>query len=331
MRRLVAHAPTRIDFGGGWTDVPPYSIEEGGFVCNVAIDRRAVVTVTAADDPARDGEPLIRSDADRALIDAAVRRSGLRNITVSLRSDFPAGAGLGGSSACGIAVIGALDAWQGNQRAVEDLAEESRRLEVEDLGVAGGRQDHYAAAIGGALGLEFGTRTSVRRLALDSVFREALERRCLVLYTGQSRISGDTITAVLDAYRNRERRVLEALRRMKALAVQMAGCFEAGDLETLGALVGEHWVHQRALHPKIATPLIDEILDAANRAGALGGKALGASGGGCVLILAPEDRVDAVRAAIRTLSEPLDFRIATDGFRLATSDRSEARREPPLP
>lgn len=331
MRRLVAHAPTRIDFGGGWTDVPPYSVEEGGFVCNVAIDRRAVVTVAAADDPAPGGEPLIRSDADRALIDAAVRRSGLRNIAVSLRSDFPAGAGLGGSSACGIAVIGALDAWSGRQRTVEELAEESRRLEVEDLGVAGGRQDHYAAAIGGALGLEFGTRTSVRRLALDSELREALERRCLVVYTGQSRISGDTITAVLDAYRNRERRVLEALRRMKALAQQMAGSLEARDLETLGALVGEHWVHQRALHPKIATPLIDEILGTARRAGAIGGKALGASGGGCVLVVAPEDRVDAVRAAVRTLAEPLDFRIATDGFHLATLDRSEARREPTLP
>jgi D-glycero-alpha-D-manno-heptose-7-phosphate kinase len=328
MKHLVARAPTRIDFGGGWTDVPPYSTEEGGFVCNVAIDLHAVVTVQAGTSPAGGGSDEVRREADRALVDAAIRRSGLRDVVVSLRSDFPAGAGLGGSSACGIALTGALDAWCGRQRSLENLAEESRRIEVEDLGVAGGRQDHYASAIGGALGLEFGQQTRVQRLPMDADFRRAVERRCLVVYTGQSRISGETITAVLDAWRNRDRHVLTALLRMKELAVEMAAAITARDLDALGALVGEHWVHQRALHPKIATPLIDEILEAARRGGALGGKALGASGGGCVLVVAPDDGVEPVLGAMRALAEPLEFRVDLHGFRLATGDRREAEPRP---
>src|SRR5688572_3796274 len=139
VRTLIARAPTRIDFGGGWTDVPPYSHEQGGFVCSVAISRYATVELT--DD---------RSDRDAGgvrigeggLAAAALARAGVSGVTLSLHSDFPIGAGLGGSSAAGVAAVGALAAWAGEPRERAELAERSRRIEVEDLGVAGGRQDH---------------------------------------------------------------------------------------------------------------------------------------------------------------------------------------------
>jgi glutamate--cysteine ligase len=208
MTTLIARAPTRLDFGGGWTDVPPYSQEEGGFVCNVAIARYATIRLREAEA----GESVVdtRRAADSALAEAAVRRAGLRGISVEISSDFPLGAGLGGSSAAGVAVNGALTTWRGASLDRGALAEQSRAIEVEDLGVPGGRQDHYAAAYGGALALTFGDDTRVRRLSVSQTCKEALERRCIVVYTGQSRISGDTITAVLDAYRNRDRRVLHA-------------------------------------------------------------------------------------------------------------------------
>jgi D-glycero-alpha-D-manno-heptose-7-phosphate kinase len=192
--------------------------------------------------------------------------------------------------------------WRGVTLDRAALAEESRAIEVEDLGVPGGRQDHYAAAYGGALALTFGDETRVRRLSLPRACKESLERRSIVVYTGQSRISGDTITAVLDAYRNRDRQVLHALGRMKALARAMADELCASDVDELGELVWEHWQHQRSLHPSIPTPLIDTILERARAAGALGGKALGASGGGCVLIIAGEDNVDQVTAAVTELA-----------------------------
>ena len=297
---LIARAPTRLDFGGGWTDVPPYSEEEGGFVCNVAIARYATVRVRAS--AASASEVDTRRATDSALAEAAVRRAGVRGISVEITSDFPLGAGLGGSSAAGVAVNGALAVWQGAGIDRAALAEQSRAIEVEDLGIPGGRQDHYAAAYGGALALTFGEGTRVHRLALSAACKQALERQCIVLYTGQSRISGDTITAVLSAYRERDPRVLHALGRMKTLARAMSDAICEGELDELGELVGEHWQHQRSLHPSIPTPLIDAILSRARKAGASGGKALGASGGGCVMVIARRENVEQVTAAVTELA-----------------------------
>ncbi len=236
------------------------------------------------------------------------------NVQVHVEAEYPLGAGLGGSSAAGVVVLGALAAWRGEEITPDCLAEDSRRLEVEDLGIAGGRQDHYAAAMGGALGLWFGNETTARRIPLPDNVVDALNRRCVVAYTGQSRISSNTITAVMDAYRAREPRVLGCLDRMRDLAGQMVTALEAADVDVLGRLVGEHWIHQRALHPAIPTPLIDGALADAMKAGALGGKALGASGGGCVLAIAAEGREDDVRRALAAHAQPLSVRVSRRGF-----------------
>lgn len=314
MTRLVARAPTRIDFGGGWTDVPPYCEREGGFVCNLAIDRHASASIGRLD--AADAAPP-SGEMDTRLVDAALRRAGLHDVSVHLSSDFPQGAGLGGSSAASAAILGAIAAWQ--QRPVDAcaIAELGRQIEVEDLGIAGGRQDHYAATHGGALALRFGTTTDVRRIPLSARTRAALERRCLLVFTGESRMSGDTITSVLHAYETGVPRVVNALSHMKALAEEMAAALVAGAIDTLGSLVGEHWVHQRSLHPAIPTVRIDEILDRARHSGALGGKALGASGGGCVLLVAADGREAEVRNAVASLGELLTWHVDEPGLSIA--------------
>ena len=307
---VVARAPTRLDFGGGWTDVPPYCEEQGGYVCNLAVSRYA--TVTLARTPGGDG--ALPTGGEHALAHAALRRAGLSAHGARLTSDYPVGAGLGGSSAAGVALVGACRALRSaslDDRAA--IAEESRAIEVEDLGIAGGRQDHYAAAFGGALGLTFTDRTTVERIPLAADTIASLERRLVVGYTGESRISAATITGVLDAYRTRVPRVTAALARMATLARLMADALGVGDVDTLGALVGEHWTHQRALHPAITTPKIEAALDAAARAGGLGGKALGASGGGCVVVIAAEGREAEVRRAMAAIIEPLDVRVDVAG------------------
>ncbi|HTR77258.1 MAG TPA: hypothetical protein VMH39_04085 [Gemmatimonadaceae bacterium] len=241
------------------------------------------------------------------------RRFNAPALDIHLSSDFPLGAGLGGSSAAGVAAIAALAAWQGRVYELDQLAETSRAIETGELGIAGGRQDHYAAAYGGALALKFGTRVEVRRLRVDGATRGELARRGILIYTGQSRISGDTISAVLDAYRRADPTVVRALRRMRELAQQMPEALERGNLDWLGSLVAEQWAAQRTLHPGIATPRIDAIIDRAVRAGAVGAKALGASGGGCVLVIAMSNRVPEVREAIAPLGELLEYEVDTGG------------------
>jgi D-glycero-alpha-D-manno-heptose-7-phosphate kinase len=313
---IVATAPTRIDFAGGWTDVPPYPEEEGGRVCNVAISRYAEVQLHPTE--TRGSADPVEFLADSGLAAAALKRSGVRGARPAIRSDYPTGAGLGGSSAVGVALAAAIRAWQG--RPTDDrtaIAEESRAVEVEEVGIAGGRQDHYAAAYGGALDLSFGAETRVTPIPLSADVRSTLARRCLVAYTGQSRISGETITAVLDAYKARAPHVVQALARMRALAGVVAQGLASGDWDSVGEAVGEHWVHQRALHPAITTDRIEAVLAAAHRAGAIGGKALGASGGGCV---AREGAEDAVRAAVAPLALPLTFDVDTTGVRVQRSE-----------
>lgn len=316
-REVVSRAPTRIDLGGGWTDVPPYSDREGGFVCNVAIDRYSVVRVTGAD-----GIFPPNAAGDAPLIRAALRRAGVSDASVTLTNDFPIGAGLGGSSAASAALLTALAEWTHRRWERAEIAEAGRRIEVEDLGIAGGRQDHYAASFGGGLALTFvkGT-TAVRSISLGADVRRQLAERCLLVYTGESRISGETITAVLGAYERGEESVVVALRRMRDLAQQMAGALGRGDIDAIGELVGEHWRHQRSLHASIPTPRIDEIVAKATRAGALGAKAMGASGGGCVLVIAGPDNAPAITAVLEPLGQMLPFGIDESGVTVVSDSR----------
>lgn len=316
-RTLIARAPTRIDLGGGWTDVPPYTTEQGGFVCNVAITRYATVTLT--DEHADDGD--VHEDAGSSpLMQAALQRAGNPQVGISLATDVPVGSGLGGSSAAGVALAGALACWNGQPMGSGELAEWSRATEVDQLGVPGGCQDHYAAAFGGALALHVNARVVATHIELDDATRAAIARRWLLVYTGETRISAATIAAVMDGYKERERRIVIALARMKGLAQQMSIALAAGDLNELAHLVAEHWTHQRSLHPSITTARIDAIMFEAERAGSLGAKALGASGGGCVVVMAPEGGTARIREAVAPLGEVLDFEVDTTGFKVVSDD-----------
>jgi D-glycero-alpha-D-manno-heptose-7-phosphate kinase len=324
MRLVTARAPARIDFGGGWTDVPPYDQDQGGCVCNLAISRHVTVSLTEraggieidedGTTVCADSAATLPREGPSALVAAALRSANARDIRVRVRSHFPAGAGLGGSSAAGVAMVGALAAWRGESPSRAEVAELSRAVEVDELGIAGGRQDHYAAAFGGALGLWFGEGVRVEPIEISGELIEALERRCIVGYTGRTRISGETITAVLDGYAARDAGVTAALRRIRELAEEMIRALAAGSIDALGALVGEHWVHQRRLHPRITTPEIDALLATASSAGALGGKALGASGGGCVMVIAPDDAVPPVRSAVARHAELVPFMVDRTGL-----------------
>jgi D-glycero-alpha-D-manno-heptose-7-phosphate kinase len=302
-------------------------------VCNLAIASYARATLRSIPNGVElhadgaehraDHVSMLRANGDASLGAAALRRAQLDDVRLEQASEFPRGAGLGGSSAAGVAVAAALAAWRGESISRSELAERSRALEVDELGIAGGFQDHYAAAYGGALALTFRAKASAVEIPLSDALVRALERQCLIAYTGESRISGATITAVLDGYRDRVPRVIAALARMRALAVQMIDALKRERVDELGRLVGEHWEQQRTLHEKITTPSIDRLLDTARAHGALGGKALGASGGGSVLIIAPAERVDEVRAHVSPLARLLPFVVDKEGAHVTVREQAE--------
>lgn len=251
------------------------------------------------------------------LISAACAAAKVSDARVELSSNFPVGAGLGGSSAAGVALAAALARWRGLDPSAAQLALESRDVEVAGLGMAGGFQDHYAAAYGGALALTFAKEIRVERIPVSTAAIAELESRCLLFYTGESRISGDTITAVLDGYRDRVPRVVDALERMKQLAMQMSESLKLGDIDLLGSLLGEHWQYQRSLHPRITTEKIDTLARLAAEHGALGIKALGASGGGCVVVIAPLDDAARIAHAIAPMAQQLTWSVAHSGVQVS--------------
>jgi D-glycero-alpha-D-manno-heptose-7-phosphate kinase len=308
---ITARAPVRIDFGGGWTDVPPYPEEQGGFVTSVAIATHVTATIS------RNHGAEDAHGADSALLVTARSLFPDIDATVALHSAVPAGSGLGGSSAASVATLAALEAARGTPLDGRALAERSRRFEVDDLGVAGGWQDHYSASIGGALSMRFGRRHQITSLAMSTSARESIERSLLLYYTGVSRISSATITSVRDAYRRRDPGTCAALDAMRRLAEAMWVPLQAGDAALLGSLVGEHWLHQKALHSSITTPLIDDMIMTALRHGAYGAKALGASGGGCLVVLAPPERHVALRNALDRVGQWMPTVIDTVGCQLS--------------
>lgn len=317
VRRAHASAPVRIDFAGGWTDVPPFSSREGGEVVGASISLRVHVNVLPGGDSVHlisedlGAEVELRADGSRAgevplpLLEASVRVMPAGNCTIISRCDAPNGSGLGTSGALGVALVAALAHARGESPGATDAAERAWRLESVDAGHPGGRQDQYLAALGGFQALSFReSSTEAEPLALDTAFAEELERSIVLCFTGVSRVSGNTIARVMAAYESGDERVTRALRGLRDAARAMRDALRAADLSRIAQVLDENWRHQQALDAAMCTPTMAALESAARAAGAVGGKAAGAGAGGSMFFLAPgrsEEVATAARAAGATV------------------------------
>jgi D-glycero-alpha-D-manno-heptose-7-phosphate kinase len=312
---VIAHAraPLRIDLAGGWTDVAPYSARRGGAVVNVAISLHAHVQVRrqrsgvnlhaldlGAAVSAR-GAAELRPDGELGLLKAAARRLGPRGgFEVLTSSDAPAGSGLGGSGAMGVALVAAFAALAGKRPLAAEVAQQAFELEAGDVGIVGGRQDQYAASLGGLQFLEFDERrVSATRLAASDDGRRELERHLVLCYTGASRSSAEMHARVWRRYVEGDRAIAKALDGLRACALDMREAVAKGRLGTVGDILSRNWVHQRALGEGMETGAMRALARAASTAGAAGCKACGAGAGGCMVFLAKAGRAFAVAEALR--------------------------------
>jgi len=323
-----ASAPVRLDFAGGWTDVAPFATEVGGVVVNAAIELRATASVEPADayelrsddlglvlhprEPA-DFEP----NGDLDLLKAAVRMTGIGPCQVHTRSDAPPGSGLGSSGALDVALTAALAAQMGETLTPVDVAERAWQLEAVEAALPGGKQDQYAAALGGFHRFGFSAAgVETRALTLDDGFRSELAHRIVVCYTGRSRLSSATIARVMDAFVREDVVVTGALHGLAEVADSMAGALEAGDLARIGALLSRNWALQQALDAGMSTPEMNRLERLMHDAGALGGKAAGAGAGGTMFFLMGGDPARGHQAAQAAGATVLPVRWATEGIRV---------------
>ena len=332
---LRSRAPVRIDLAGGWSDVPPFSAEVGGAVVNVAINRYTYATlVPRADERVRitsaDFEITIEAESTRDLVydgnldlvKAAIRRLGIeQGLALYVRCDAPPGSGSGTSASLGVALLGLLNQLQPDRLARHELAELAHLLETEELHISGGKQDQYAAAMGGINFMEFhDPAVSASQLHLSPAAINDLEKHLVMCYTGKSRVSGNLIDAVMGAYRRGVPETTQALHRLKGIAFDMKSALLKGDLVTFGKLLGENWECQKKLDSSITTSQIDALFELAYNAGAIGGKALGAGGGGCLLFYCAADREHLVRKALTEAgAQIIDFNFDFEGLQVWSS------------
>lgn len=330
LKPVRARAPVRIDFAGGWSDVPPFSAEAGGAVVNVAITRYSYATLIGNDT----GEFVLESgdydqyihargireleyDGSLDLLKAAVRRMkvdfGGHLIT---RSEAPPGSGTGSSASMGVALVGLLDATLERGMSRMDIAAMANLLETEELNIDGGKQDQYAAACGGLSYMTFADPdVTVERLSPSRDFLLELEKSLLLVYTGKSRLSGDIISTVMGAYERNEQAMTEPLMNIRSAAHEMREAILAEDLARVGEVLDRNWENQKRLYDEITTPKIDVLFEIAREAGLLGGKACGAGGGGCIVLLCEPDREHIVRRNVEDLGgHCIDFNFDHDGL-----------------
>jgi D-glycero-alpha-D-manno-heptose-7-phosphate kinase len=300
-----ARAPLRLSFCGGGTDVSPYPEEHGGMVLSATInqyayaslrprrDTRLTIASLDYDVVARYDHPRrLKLDGNLDLIKAVVRALKVRRgADLWVHSDAPPGSGLGSSSTLVVALIGVLSEWHKKPLSGYEVAELAYRIERMDLGLAGGRQDQYAAAFGGFNFIEFQDGTTVvnpLRIRPD-VLRE-LEYRMLLCYMGQTRQSARIIERQTASYVGGRRRTVQALHRLKLETLEMKKALLLGDIDGMGELLHEAWENKKKLDEGISNSHVDRLYQLARKEGAIGGKMPGAGGGGYFVLLARFDR-----------------------------------------
>ncbi|CCH55941.1 hypothetical protein BN8_05241 [Fibrisoma limi BUZ 3] len=268
--------PLRIDFAGGWSDAPDFLQHEQGAVVNAAIDR------------------YVEGHA----------RWGHDGLRLEYTLDVPPDVHLGSSASIDVAWLRLTYGLIGRQVAPVELAEQAYEVE-KLLGVAGGKQDQYAAALGGFHLLRFlghDGPVEVEPLTVSDETSRRLEEQCVLCLTGDRSSSGGLHEQVWSRYRAGDETIRKALERIRDSALDTRDALLRGDLGTLATMLTLNREAARQLHPQLITPHMDQLFTVAEEAGALGSKPCGAGGGGCVLILCDEGRRAAVVDALQQRS-----------------------------
>jgi D-glycero-alpha-D-manno-heptose-7-phosphate kinase len=305
---IFSRAPLRLPLGGGGTDLPSYYTEHGGFLVSGAIDKYVyMLTHTVfqrryrmkyseteeVDDPHEIRHPILR--------ETLLRYWNGSPLEIASVADVPAGTGMGSSGAFTVCLMKGLARARRVSMTPEALAEAACGIEIGTLREPVGKQDPYVAAHGGICAYTFARdgRTHVEPLELDAGILRRLRDNLLLFYTGEARSAAAMLADQDDRSRKGEAQMLENLHLTKELGHQSQSLLVDGDLEGYGELMHEHWLNKRSRSPGMVNERIDELYTLARRSGAVGGKLVGAGGGGFLLVYArrPDDTRQAMAAA----------------------------------
>lgn len=314
---------------GGGSDMEAFYSQYPGAVLSTSINKYMYISSHRFFEPDKirvkysQTETVSNPDElEHRILREALKAYGKKGIEISSIADVPSGTGMGSSSAFTVGLLHNLHAAEGRLVSKEQLAEEACRLEIEQLKEPIGKQDQYAAALGGMNVLRFlpNGKVTIEPVYMNNELWKALESHLVMFYTGQQR-SASKILAEQKKNLPQNNRI-EILRQMTLLVDELKEALVQGNLEAMGHLLHENWMLKQQLASGISNPLIAQAYEAARSAGALGGKLLGAGGGGFLLFFCPPERQEKLKQALHKL-RTFDFAFESEGSSLIYYGREQ--------
>lgn len=325
---IITRSPLRITLGGGGTDLPSYYLQNEGFLVAAAIDKYVYITLhrTFVEDLIVKYSQMERvataDDLKHPIVREAFRLLELdgRYLEVTSMADIPAGTGLGSSGSFTTALLKALHTYQRNLVHPRELAEEACHIEIDRLEQPIGKQDQYIAAFGGLTCFRFKKDGSIDAwpLRLDEETRNNLEDGLCLFFTGYSRSASEILKDQDKRTRGDDRSMIDNLNYIKDLGYRSAAALEEGRLHDFGLLMHEHWEHKKRRSGGMSNPEIDEWYDLAMAEGAVGGKLIGAGGGGFLMFWA-EDKARLRHAMLGAGLTEVRFRFDFEGSKVVVA------------
>jgi D-glycero-alpha-D-manno-heptose-7-phosphate kinase len=325
---IIARSPLRITLGGGWTDVPSYYREHAGFLIAAAIDKYVYVTVMRPFTPgiflkySKLEHVDAANDVEHPIIREALKMMGYEvpQVEITTLADIPAGTGLGSSGSFTTALLKALYAHERKLLLPGDLAELACDIEINRLGEPIGKQDQYIAAYGGITRFHFNPDDTVcaAPLILSNSTYYDLEDNLLLFFTGVSRSAGSILKHQVESTQKNNDEMLRNLHYIKELGYRSMQALESGKTALLGEIMHEHWEHKRKRSAGMTNGQIDEWYELGKNNGAIGGKLVGAGGGGFLLFYA-EDRKKLRQAMAKAGLDEVRFSFDFEGTKVILS------------
>jgi D-glycero-alpha-D-manno-heptose-7-phosphate kinase len=322
---IVTRTPFRVPLGGGGTDLPSYYSKYGGFLVSAAINKYVYITVNKrfensirvsysrteiVDEVNQIQHPIVREALKLLNID--------RGIEITSIADVPAKTGLGSSSSFTVGLLKALHTFKREPIPTQDLAEEACHLEIDILGEPIGKQDQYLAAFGGVTSLDIDRsgKVKVNTHILSDDAMDQLESNILLLFTGIQRSASEVLNEQNRATKEDERTVVNRLHKIKELGKEIEEALRQGNVRRFGELLDVHWQTKKGMSQKISKSQIDLWYDAARENGALGGKIMGAGGGGFFMFYCDNGKTKFRKTLKEMHLREMRFRIDTEGSKV---------------
>ena len=287
---IITRTPFRITFGGGGTDLPSFYKEYGGFIFGAAIDKYMFISVNR---PIVDNLVRVKysksettesiHEVNHELARECCRIMGIEKaIEIVSMADIPAGTGLGSSSSYTVGLLNALHNMSRNYFSLKELAEQACTVEIDIIGKPIGKQDQYIAVFGGLTVLEIDKNgeVEVRSAKVNAETLENLENNVLLFYEGTSRDTNEILSEQSDKIGKKEEDTVSSMLFIKGIGKQILEAIEEGNVRRFGELLHEHWLAKKKISSKMTNPRIDDLYEIARENGCLGGKIMGAGGGG---------------------------------------------------